>query len=119
MKKTLYNIMMALGCMASVMSCENGDVEFPDFDYQTVYFANQTPVRTITLGDDVYPTDLDNKHMCQIYATMGGVNANKTDRKLQIAVDETLCSGKQFADGREPRRRGVTRTATSSCSTTR
>lgn len=92
---------MALGCMASVTSCENGDVEFPDFDYQTVYFANQTPVRTITLGDDVYPTDLDNKHICQIYATMGGVNANKTDRKLQIAVDETLCSGKQFADGRD------------------
>lgn len=80
-------------------SCENGDIEFPDFDYQTVYFARQTPIRTITLGDDVYPTDMDNLHMCQIYATMGGVNTNKQDRFIQIAVDEALCDGLKFDDG--------------------
>ena len=80
-------------------SCENGDIEFPDFDYQTVYFARQTPIRTITLGDDVYPTDMDNLYMCQIYATMGGVNANKQDRSIQIAIDETLCDGLKFEDG--------------------
>ena len=82
-------------------SCENGDIEFPDFDYQTVYFARQTPIRTITLGDDVYPTTLDNQHKCQIYATMGGVNTNKRTRTIQIVVDESLCSGRKFADGRE------------------
>ena len=83
----------------ALTSCENGDVEFPDFDYQTVYFANQTPVRTITLGDDVFPTELDNQHRCQIYATMGGVNTNKRSRTIQIAVDETLVDGLKFADG--------------------
>ena len=80
-------------------SCENGDVSFPDYDYQTVYFARQTPVRTITLGDDVYPTELDNQHRFQIYATMGGVNSNKSDRTIQIKVDETLCNGLKFEDG--------------------
>ena len=81
-------------------SCKNGDIEFPDFDYQTVYFARQTPVRTITLGDDeVASTELDNAHRCQIYATMGGVNKNKKDRTIQITIDETLCSGLKFEDG--------------------
>ena len=86
-------------CGVMATSCENGDIEFPDFDYQTVYFARQTPVRTITLGDDVFPTDLDNQHRCQIYATMGGVNTNKKDRTIQIAVDQYLCDGLQFSEG--------------------
>ena len=84
-------------------SCENGDVEFPDFDYQTVYFAQQTPVRTITLGDDVFSTELDNQHRFQIYATMGGVNTNKRDRTIQIAVDNALCTGLQFEVGSDVR----------------
>ena len=82
-------------------SCENGDVEFPDYDYQTVYFARQTPVRTITLGDDVYPTDLDNQHRCQIYATMGGMNTNKRTRTIEVEVAPSLCDGLKFADGRD------------------
>lgn len=86
-------------CALMASSCKNSEQEFPDFDYQTVYFANQTPVRTITLGDDVYPTELDNQHRCQIYAAMGGVNSNKRNRTIQIAVDPTLCTGLQFADG--------------------
>ena len=97
--KAVFAIHCAIFTCMIFSSCENGDVEFPDFDYQTVYFARQTPVRTITLGDDVYPTDLDNEHKCQIYATMGGVNTNKRDRSIQIVVDETLCSGLRFEDG--------------------
>ena len=87
------------GALLLLTSCENSDVEFPDFDYQTVYFSRQTPVRTITLGDDVFSTELDNQHRLQIYATMGGVNSNRRDRTIQIAVDESLCRGLQFDDG--------------------
>ena len=100
-KKTFHFSLFTITLSMMLTSCENGDIEFPDFDYQTVYFARQTPVRTITLGDDVYPTDLDNQHKCQIYATMGGVNANKKNRSIQIAVDESLCNGLKFADGRD------------------
>lgn len=100
MTKKLFYYMTASLVWVLMSACENGDIEFPDYDYQTVYFARQTPVRTITLGDDeVASTELDNAHRCQIYATMGGVNTNKQDRTIQIAVDESLCSGLQFADG--------------------
>lgn len=82
-------------------SCKNGDVEFDDYDYQTVYFANQTPVRTLVMGDDVYSTELDNLHKFKIMTTLGGVWSNKKDRKMTIAVDNSLCDGLQFSDGSE------------------
>lgn len=99
-KTCLYVFMSSIFVLLS--SCENGDVEFPDFDYQTVYFARQTPIRTIVLGnDEVYPNDLDNAHKCQIYAVMGGVNENKKTRTIQIAVDNSLCDNLQYSDGRD------------------
>lgn len=83
-------------------SCENGDQEFDDFDYQTVYFAQQTPIRTIVLGNDAaYDNTLDNLHCFQVYATLGGVWKNHQNRTIKVVVDETLCTGKQFADGRD------------------
>ena len=100
MKNRIFYAFCAM-CGLMTTACENGEIEFPDFDYQTVYFARQTPVRTITLGDDVFPTDLDNQHRCQIYATMGGVNQNKRERVIEIAIDPTLCSGLKFSDGRD------------------
>lgn len=81
-----------------MMSCENQDVEFPDFDYSTVYFAYQYPVRTIVLGDDIIDNTLDNEHKCAIYATMGGVYANDKTIGIDIAVDNSLCNN-LFFDG--------------------
>lgn len=92
--------MLAVSAVFVTSSCENGDKEFGDYDYQTVYFANQTPLRTITLGDDVYPTELDNAHDIEVYAALGGVEKNKSDRNLTVAVDESLVAGKTFEDGR-------------------
>ena len=101
-KSILLMAVVAIGMCTSFTSCKNDDVEFPDFDYQTVYFARQHPVRTIVLGnDEVYPRDLDNAHKCEIYAVLGGVNKNKKDRHIQIVVDTTLCKGLKFSDGRE------------------
>lgn len=91
--------MLAVSAAFMTSSCENGDKDFGDFDYQTVYFAKQSPVRTITLGEDVYSTDLDNAHDFEVYVTLGGVEKNKVDRKVTIAVDESLCTGKSFEDG--------------------
>jgi hypothetical protein len=74
-----------------MMSCENQEAEFPNFDYSTVYFAYQYPVRTIVLGEDVYDNTLDNQHKCAIYATMGGVYSNTSNIDIDVAVDNTLC----------------------------
>ncbi|MTK54498.1 DUF5627 domain-containing protein [Paludibacter sp.] len=97
-----FNLLSILcaGAIALLMtSCKNQDVEFPDYGRTTVYFAYQYPVRTIVLGDDTYDTSLDNAHQCQIYATMGGVYANKKKIDIDFVVDNSLCDKLTFGDG--------------------
>ena len=107
MKMNNIKAMVALGVLAlASTSCENGDWDFPDFEYSTTYFAyqgEQNPIRTITLGEDPeYDTKLDNNHQCQIIATMGGVYDNKNDVIIQIAVDNALCDGMKFKGTDQP-----------------
>ncbi|MDR7131984.1 hypothetical protein J2X69_004350 [Algoriphagus sp. 4150] len=83
-------------------SCENEDWEFPDFDYQTVYFAYQYPVRTITLGDDIFDTSGDNEGKFRILATTGGVYASPQDVHVTVAVDESLTQGLLFNQDGDP-----------------
>ncbi|GHT13570.1 hypothetical protein FACS189426_18650 [Bacteroidia bacterium] len=92
-------ILIILLISALFTSCHNGDWEFSDYDYTAVYFAYQTPVRTIVLGEDVFDTSLDNEHKCQIMATMGGVYANNVDRIINFQVDNSLCNSLVFEDG--------------------
>lgn len=95
MKKLLLIILV----VATLASCQNGEWEFPDYDYTAVYFAYQTPVRTIVLGKDYYPNELDNAHKCQIIATMGGVYENKKDIEISFEVDNSLCDNLTFDGG--------------------
>lgn len=87
---------MAVCALLMTSSCKNGTVEFDNYDYQTIYFANQYYVRTIQLGDDVYPTDDDNQHKFYIKATLGGDRNFKGDHTVKIAVDNSLCEGLTF-----------------------
>lgn len=83
-------------------SCENQEISFPDFDYQTVYFANQFPVRTLQLGDDLFvDTSIDNLHKVEIKATMGGVYNNTVDRVISFRVENSLCDGLYFDNNTE------------------
>src|SRR5574344_1953633 len=94
MKKSLYLLLAFVGGIFT--SCQNGDWEFPDYEYSAVYFAYQSPVRTIVLGEDVFDTSLDNEYKCQIMATMGGVYSNNKDVEIGIRVDNSLCDGLIF-----------------------
>ncbi len=86
---------MALGCL----SCESGDPEFPDFDYQTVYFASQYPVRTVELGNDPeWDLTDDNNHCVVVKATMGGSYGNKRNIVVNYVVDESLCNDLYFSE---------------------
>jgi hypothetical protein len=90
MKNKYYMIIvliMALG------SCKNEEMEFPDYDTQTVYFAYQSPIRTITMGEDIFDTTLDNQHRLQIMGTVGGVYSNKENINIGISVDNSLTQG--------------------------
>lgn len=85
---------------AMLSSCKNQDITYPDFDYQTVYFANQYPARTVELGEDLYvDNSMDNDHKVVIKATMGGTQDNKKNVLIDFNVNEALCSNIYFSTG--------------------
>jgi hypothetical protein len=94
MKKYIFILSIVL---AVFTACENQDWEFPDFDYTTVYFAYQSPVRTLVLGTDyIFDNSLDNEHKCLIMATLGGVYENEKDIAIDVVVDNSLCENLKF-----------------------
>jgi Domain of unknown function (DUF1735). len=94
MKKIIFIFLVGLVLLSS---CKNQDNEFPDYNYTTVYFAYQSPVRTLIMGSDyVYDNSLDTAHQCIIYATMGGVYSNTKNRTLDFVVDNTMCNKLTF-----------------------
>ncbi|MCX6325162.1 MAG: DUF5627 domain-containing protein [Bacteroidia bacterium] len=89
MKKILY----LLSIVTLLFSCENQDIEFPDFEYLTVYFPYQTPVRSLMLGDEVEgDNSIDLEHAFSIGASIGGMYANKKDRVLTVELAPELAS---------------------------
>jgi hypothetical protein len=82
----------------TLSSCTNQDVIFDNYESQSVYFAYQFPVRTITLGEDVFDTTLDNAHKCRIMATLGGVYSNEKDVTIGIEVANPLTAGLKFKE---------------------
>lgn len=94
----LYKTLMIAALTGGVMaSCHNADNEFPDFEYQTVYFAHPAVGRTIELGDafDVDLT-LDNQHKFQVKAVRGGAYSNNANRVINYAIDPTLLDNVYF-----------------------
>ncbi|ADQ78600.1 domain of unknown function DUF1735 [Paludibacter propionicigenes WB4] len=89
----MKKLILFLFVMTSLSSCHNDPITFDDFKYSSVYFAYQYPVRTITLGEDIFDTSLDNQHKCAIYATMGGVYDNKKDVIINFNVADSICTG--------------------------
>lgn len=80
----------------TLISCTNQEMTYDNFDYQSVYFAYQFPVRTITLGEDVFDTSLDNEHKCRIMATLGGVYSNDKNVTIDVQVANPLTTGLLF-----------------------
>lgn len=78
-------------------SCESGTNEFADFDYSTVYFANQFAERTLELGEDEFvDNSMDNEHKVSIKAAWGGGYTNRRDVTIDVEVDESLCDRLYF-----------------------
>lgn len=85
-----------------LFSCENFDIDHPDYEYTSGYFPYQFPVRTLVLGDYIYDNSNDNAHKFVISVAMGGVYENKQDREFQIEVDESLCDNVLFGIDGDP-----------------
>jgi len=93
MKRKL-NILFVL--LVALSSCKNAEWEFPDYENQSVYFAYQGPIRTITMGEDIFDTSLDNQRKFQIMGTVGGVYENKENINIGIGVNNALTQGLTF-----------------------
>src|SRR6266542_6767949 len=98
----MKKLFLFLLIVTSLSACRNKDIEFPDYDYSAVYFPYQYPVRTITLGEDIYDNTLDLQHKCQIQATLGGVYDNKNDVTINFIVADTVCTGYNFVSPLHP-----------------
>ncbi len=99
--KHKFLIPASLASLALLSACHNGDNEFPDFDYQTVYFANQYVMRTVELGEengDIVDLTEDNNHNIYIRAQWGGGYGNKNNVLIDCAIDPSLVSGFYFKD---------------------
>ena len=102
-KMKINKIFLGLAVVVVVVmlnSCTNDDITFPDFDYQTVYFANQYPVRTLVLGEDLFvDTSIDNLKRVEIKATMGGAYENKNNIVIDFDLADSLCDDLYFSNG--------------------
>ncbi len=101
MKTIKYTALASVAILAlGATSCKNADNDFPDYEGGvSVFFANQYPTRTITLGEDPEADNsMDNRHKCYIMATQGGAYKSK-GLKIEIAVDNSLTDNLFFPDG--------------------
>jgi len=89
----MKKLILFLLILTSLSSCKNDPISFPDYTYSATYFAYQYPVRTITLGEDIYDNSLDLQHKCAIYATLAGLYDNKKDVTINFNVADSICTG--------------------------
>lgn len=96
MKKILY----LLSIVTLLYSCENQNVEFPDFAYQTVYFPFQTPLRSLMLGDEVIgDNSIDLEHAFSVGVSIGGMYENKKDRVISVELAPELAANIEDGSG--------------------
>jgi hypothetical protein len=86
MKKIAILILLFVGLTA----CENQPWSFPDYDLQAVYFPVQSPVRTLSMGEDRIDNSLDKEGKFDIGVTIGGMYENKQNWTVDYVVDPTL-----------------------------
>lgn len=100
-KAIKYTALASVALLAlGVTSCKNGSTDFPDHeDGLKIYFANQYPVRTITIGEDPQADNsMDNQHKCYIMATQAGAYKSKKIT-AEVVVDNSLTDNLTFPNG--------------------
>jgi len=90
--KNLFYIAI-IGVLIGTNSCENAEWEFEDYDYTTVYFPYQYPVRTIVLGDYYYDNSNDQDLKFLISPRVGGMYENHSDWSVEFQIKESLTKG--------------------------
>lgn len=95
-KQNVYSTFLILSALLMLTSCQNSSWSFPDYEYQSVYFAYQYPVRTIILGEHKFDNELDNNRQFKVMATTGGVYENGSHIMIDYEIDQSMVDGLQF-----------------------
>jgi len=88
--------------MAGLSACENQELEWEDFEIKAVYFPFQTPIRTLSLGEDRIDNSLDKKLMFDIGVTIGGMYENNQEWTVDYVLDNSLLEDSVFGSGKVP-----------------
>ena len=87
----MKKICLFISVILMVASCENTEITYKDFDFQSVYFPFQYPVRTLSLGNDYLDNSLDKEHKFNIGISIGGLYANNPQNwTVDFVVDNDL-----------------------------
>jgi hypothetical protein len=81
---TMKKIFIILSLIAAIVSCSNEDIVFDDFDFQTVYFPYQTPIRTLMMGETLGDNSIDLEHAFSVGVAIGGIYENTKDRLVTL-----------------------------------
>jgi hypothetical protein len=84
--KLLFILFIIIG----MVGCEDTDVDFPDYHLRAVYFPVQTPLRTLSLGEDRIDNSLDREYKFDIGVSIGGMYENNIDWTVDYVVDQSL-----------------------------
>jgi len=87
MKRVLNLIILISIC---VIACENQEEEWNDYDINAVYFPWQSPIRTLSFGEDRIDNSLDKELKFDIGLCIGGMYENKKDWEVDYIVDNSL-----------------------------
>lgn len=95
----MKKIFFLLFIMIWVSGCENQKQEWPDFDTQTVYFPFQTPIRTLSFGEDRIDNSLDKELAFDIGVVISGMYENKKNWTVDYELDNALLEDSVFGSG--------------------
>jgi hypothetical protein len=83
--KRIINIALLALLGVGMFSCDKMDADYVHSMKSSVYFVNQSPIGTLSLGDDN-----DNDLTLSVPVVLGGLGKNTSDRKIEYVVDESL-----------------------------
>lgn len=95
MKRLLVFIVITI----IALSCENQEIDFPDYDYNAVYFPIQYPVRTLVLGEDRIDNSRDKELKFLIGVMIGGMYENNDNWYIDFVIDNSLAENLVNANG--------------------
>jgi len=89
----MKKVFLFISTLAIIAGCKDQKIDFPDYTLQAVYFPLQTPLRTLSLGEDWIDNSLDKELKFDIGVCIGGMYENKKNWTVDYVVDNSLTTG--------------------------